>query len=440
MVAILAALLRLGLFTLAIISPGRIFATDSYSYLNPAMALLETGYYSHPITIATPTYPVFIAGVYSLFGENPLYIVTLQIILGVGTLFLTYRLGRLLAISPGSSLIAALLLSLSLESLLSPFFILTDTLFTFLLISATCALVAFIHRQRWLWLVWAAILTGMTILCRPVAIAYEAVVILILSIIPYTRFGKRALYSFVHLLLVVILFIAPWVWRNQQVTGMATFTSKSGYYWLSWSAAPLYADLHKIPVDQAEAELLTRVDDLLRQRGLEPDEANLSAAKDEVAREILLAHPVHYAFLHLRYDLQNFLPELGYAVKYLQLAQGDTQGMEVLQSQGWAAVIENYFGGKLIDALIFAPFILILLLTYTGTLTGVIDTLRKRQWLVIAVLLLTAGYFLLVPGYASNSRYRIPAMPFLALFAGIGLEQLWGLIKKRSARKGHRRP
>jgi 4-amino-4-deoxy-L-arabinose transferase-like glycosyltransferase len=437
-IAALALLLRLGLFALALARPERVIASDSYSYINPAMALLETGYYSYPVTVATPTYPVSIAFVYALFGENPLVLVAFQVFLGIGTLYLTYRLGLALGIPRTPSVLAALLLSLSLETLFSPFFVLTDTLFTFLLVSATFALASFLHNKKWLWLIGAAILSGAAILCRPVAIVYEAVVILILLMDTQSHFIKRALYSVVHLLLVGILFIAPWVWRNEQITGTATFTSKSGYFWLSWSAAPLYADLNHVSVDQADEELLARVDEILRQRGLEPTEANLDAVKTEVAKEILLAHPVQYIFLHLRYDLQNFLPGLGYPVKYLQLSQGDTQGMEILQSQGLAAVIQNYFGGDWVYVLVFAPFLLMLLAVYTGAAAGTVDLARKKQWLALAVLLLTAAYFLLVPGYASNSRYRIPAMPFLALLAGVGLTALWGFLKQKLAKR--RRP
>jgi 4-amino-4-deoxy-L-arabinose transferase-like glycosyltransferase len=437
-VAILAILLRLGLFGLAIAHPERILASDSNTYLHPARALLETGYYSYPDAFTTPTYPVFIAMVYGLFGENPLVLVAFQVFLGIGTLYLTYRIGLLLGISRAASVLAALLLSLSLESLISPFFVLTDTVFAFLLVSTTFALASFLHNGKWIWLVSAAIFSGLTILCRPVAIAYEAVVVLLLLANPRVRFWKRALHSTVHLLLVVALFLAPWVWRNKQVTGAATFTSKSGYYWLSWSAAPLYADLNHVSVDQADEELQSRVAAILQQRGLEPTEANLDAVKTEVAKEILLAHPVQYIFLHLRYDLQNFLPGLGYPVKYLQLSQGDTQGMEILQSQGLAAVIQNYFGGDWVYVLVFAPFLLMLLAVYTGAAAGTVDLARKKQWLALAVLLLTAAYFLLVPGYASNSRYRIPAMPFLALLAGVGLTALWGFLKQKLAKR--RRP
>lgn len=433
--AALALLLRAGLFALAAARPERVYATDSHSYLQPAQALLESGYYSYPLTIATPTYPVFIAAVYALFGENPLALVAVQAMLGIGALYLTYRLGLALGIPPASSLLAALLLSLSLETLISPFFILTDTLFTFLLVAATVALAAFLGDQKCIWLVLAALLSGAAILCRPVAIAYEAIAVLLLLVNPQRRLRQRLLDAIVHLLLVALLFVAPWLWRNQQVTGAATFTSKSGYYWLSWSAAPLYADLRHIPVEQAEEELLARVQETLRRRGLEPTEANLEAVKTEVAREILLAHPVRYVLLHLRYDLQNFLPGFAYPAKYLQLSQGNTEGMKILQSRGLAGVIQNYFGGNWLYALLFAPFLLLLLAIYLGAAAGSVTLARQRRWFALAALTLTAAYFLLAPGYASNSRYRIPAMPFLALLAGIGLPALWNLLRQKTAKQ-----
>jgi hypothetical protein len=318
------------------------------------------------------------------------------------------------------SILAALLLSLSLESLLSPFFVLSDTLFAFLLVFTIYALVSFFKNNRWPWLVSTALLSGLAILCRPVAIAYEIVVALVLFLNLRVRFWKRAFHAAVYLALLFALFVVPWAWHNKQAIGVATFTTKSGDFWLFWSAAPLEADIHHISVDQAAQDLQAKAEEILRQRGLEPTEANLL---------------VRYVFIHLRYDLQNLLPGLGYAVNYLGISRGDTQGVEVFQSQGLGAVIKNYFGGQTIYILIFAPFMVLLLVTYIGAAAGTVNLIQKHNWTLLAVLILTAGYFLLAPGYASNSRYRIPAMPFLTLLAGPGLLMLWNNIKSKWPRK-----
>lgn len=432
---IVAALLRIGLFALAIANPERTYETDTGAYLRPALALLQDGYYSYPDPVITPTYPALIAIVYGLFGANPLWLIAVQVFLGVGTIYLTYRTGLLLGISRSASILAALLLSLSLETLLSPFLILSETLFTFLLTFTTFALVTFLQHPRWIWLVSASLLSGLAILCRPVAVAYEAVVVALLLLAPRVRFWKRALHAAVYLVLVISLFILPWVWRNKQVLGVATFTTKSGDHLLYWVAAPLYADVNHVSYDEASQVLRTQVDEILFQRGIEQTDKNITQVKDEVGTKFLYAHLVQYAFLHVRYDLQNFLPGIGYAVHFLQLSEGNTQGLTVLQSQGLGAVIENYFGGRTIFILIFAPFVLLLLLTYIGTAAGVVEMFRKRNWMTLAVLVFTAGYFLLAPGYASDSRYRIPAMPFIVLFSGVGLTALWNCMKTKWRRK-----
>jgi len=54
-------------------------------------------------------------------------------------------------------------------------------------------------------------------------------------------------------------------------------------------------------------------------------------------------------------------------------------------------------------------------------------------WLALA--LMTAAYLMLVPAAAGQSRFRVPAKPFLAILAGIG----WGALIHRMQPQGSRR-
>ena len=178
-IILLAILLRVGLFIIAFIHPDRMLDTDSGSYLSPAKYFLNSGYYSYPGAMRMPLYPVFIAIIFMLFGDHIIYIGLVQILLGICTIYITYKLGLLLEFSRSASTISASILSLSLESLISPLYVLTDTFFTFLLILTTYVFILYIKRNRLLWLVSASLLTGLVTLCRPIALAFAAMVVVV---------------------------------------------------------------------------------------------------------------------------------------------------------------------------------------------------------------------------------------------------------------------
>jgi 4-amino-4-deoxy-L-arabinose transferase-like glycosyltransferase len=435
---ILAVLLRAGLLAVAFAHPDRIIEVDSNSYLQPAQMLLDTGYYSFPSGMRMPMYPAFIAAVHVLFGDNLLAVIVMQVLLGLCTVYLTYRTGILLGLTQAASTLGAVLLSLSLESLVSPYFILSDTWFTFLLIAATYTLMRFLRTGKLVWLVSTSLLTGFVTLCRPIAIAFGLVSLATLLLFnKNASLLKRIGHTAIYIILMVALFIAPWTYRNAQVVGVSVITTESDLYWL-WGAATVNADLRGITVDQAKVEMDETVAQVLVERGLEPTEANLYAVRNEVCKKIIFDHLGRFMYLTLRYDLRSFLPGMGYAVKFLGLSQGSTEGIKLLQSQGIVGVINNYFRGQALTGLIFLPFVLLLAAVYVGAVTGVVDLLKRRDWLALAVLLLPAGYLLGITGYSANSRYRVPVMPFFALLAGAGLILLWNFLKPKLAKRFRR--
>lgn len=435
----LALLLRLGLLVLAIQNPQRMLETDSGSYLMPARALLETGYYSYPGGLRMPLYPALLALLQAAFGENLVVAVVVQVLLGLGTIYLTYRTALLLDLGRAAAILAAVLLSLSLESLISPYLILADTLFAFLIIASVYALIRFLRQGRPIWLVSAGLLTGCVIYTRPVTVVFAS--ISVAALLLFNRratMWKRVLHAGVYLALLFVLFQLPWSLRNQAEVGVRTITTELDLYYL-WGAATIQADLQGIHVNKARAALDEVVAQTLASRGLPPTDANIYHVRIEVSKPILYEHFGRFVWLTLRYDLRNLLPGVGYAVKYMGLAAGDAQGADILRTEGLPGLIARYFGGQTLASLIFLPFIALLGLTYLGALLGVIERIRRRDWLTLTVLLLTAGFLMLTPGYSANSRYRVPAMPFLVMLAGTGLLWGWGLLREWWGRRASKR-
>jgi hypothetical protein len=68
---------------------------------------------------------------------------------------------------------------------------------------------------------------------------------------------------------------------------------------------------------------------------------------------------------------------------------------------------------------------------YTLAGIGVYYLIRQSNWIVLVFSLIPIFYFaLLSAGGESDSRFRIPFLPFLGILAGFGLVNLFHHIKR----------
>ena len=205
-----------------VIAPVRADAADYVAY---AYNLEQHGVYSReptffvgnaperPDAVRSPLYPLFL----TLFLDDPvetgdlLNVLIAQAFLGAATALLTFRvfLGLL---GPRWSFAAGMLVALSPRLASTNTYLLTETLFTFLLI-ASLGLVARAHRMRsGSWAAGGGIGFALAALTRPVLqYAFLPVAAVWAWLLPR---GRRALLPTVFLLGFVIAF-APWPIRNE---------------------------------------------------------------------------------------------------------------------------------------------------------------------------------------------------------------------------------
>ncbi|MCC7371551.1 MAG: glycosyltransferase family 39 protein [Chloroflexi bacterium] len=127
---------------------------DSQTYLVPGYELAH-GYGFAPILKRPPLYPLFVAVSMLLLGEDPHGLAFFQHLLGLGTVVLTYWLGRAAFSSAGAlagrvaGLAAGLLVALNGALITYERYVMAETLFTLLLTAAALALVLGMQRASW---------------------------------------------------------------------------------------------------------------------------------------------------------------------------------------------------------------------------------------------------------------------------------------------------
>jgi 4-amino-4-deoxy-L-arabinose transferase-like glycosyltransferase len=428
-ILLLALILRAVLLFAAARHVDRAFFPDTQTYLDPAMKLLANGSYPADSAMRTPGYPVFIALVYWLGGPHPFLLVLAQVLVGTVNVFLTYLFGKLLLPKP-AALLGALFLAVSVESITSVFYILTETLFTAFLVAAMLAWVKGYREKSFIWTGIAALSMGACVLVRPVALFFPVMAALAWLFRKGVSLPRQAAFAGLFLGL-YLLTLLPWVLRNEAVLGYPTISTISADAMLFYNAASLEASLRNVSEAEIRLEYPGRISQALEAHGLADTEANRARVEESLARQILLAHPFRYLLIHLKSDLNGLLPDVTGPTEILGLTVGGKGTLSILNQSGLLAAIRNYYGRNLWLLWLTLPVVLLLGLVYLLGLVGAISLIRQNLWLAAFALLSPPFYYLLAPGAASLPRFRVPVMPFLCLLAGQGAYVLLKKIKRK---------
>jgi 4-amino-4-deoxy-L-arabinose transferase-like glycosyltransferase len=182
-----------------------------------------------PTALRTPVYPLFLSGLYFLFGHSYLAVRIIQSIIGGLICVVIYFIGKK-TINKNVGFIAATI------SVFYPFFIyytgylLVETLFTFLLAVAVFWLIVSAQKPDWRNLALSGIFTGLAALCKPTAFAFLPFSVLGFLVILGIR--KISTYRNIGIfLLFFIITLSPWVIRNyivfQRIIPAATQLGKT---------------------------------------------------------------------------------------------------------------------------------------------------------------------------------------------------------------------
>jgi 4-amino-4-deoxy-L-arabinose transferase-like glycosyltransferase len=309
--------------------PPLLLTTDSITYARPAMQLALGQGFDVGLR-RTPGYPLFLASLWSAFGPNAWPILFAQHLLGLVTAGVTWQLGRL-AYGRLAGLLGGLAVALAGPQLLYEHYLMTETLFTFLLALGLLAAVAGLRRSSGLLLLVSGLVFGLCALTRPLGqlfpLVLPAAVLLGAAGGASWRIRLHQAGRVTALVLVGYAMIAlPWMLRNRLVGGELTGSSAlgrtlfgritrhdDGFRFDLPPAGPVEPDPQR-----AEARALARQaaqDDTSRgslvQERLSREygygEAETLNIMRDVALDIILSQPDYYILSSLRGTVELFL-------------------------------------------------------------------------------------------------------------------------------------
>ncbi len=275
------------LFCLAIVVRGRVMRSlsdslrpdpDAYRavawhiYEDRTFGLWQDGV-GKVVTTASrpPLYPLALSALISLYSEmDPHGFGLLHVVLGVGTVWAVWRLGRSWGLPPGGSLLAAGLVAIDPILLGQSVLVMTETLATFLaavtLLAVTRAAGEASIRRALL----AGALLGLCVLCRPTFLAWFIGVAIVFAL---RAGGPRRLARAGALVAAAAVVVAPWAIRNQLVIGRPVITTTHGGYTLLLANNPqFYEFLRSAPWGSVwDAEAFNRDWEVQRRSAFIPD-------------------------------------------------------------------------------------------------------------------------------------------------------------------------
>lgn len=408
-----------------------------------------------PTAVRTPLYPLFLMGSYAVLGTSPARAVLVQLLLEVITTAFAIRLGRDFGGEP-AGVLAGLLYALNGSTQRYTGYLLSEVLLLPLLAAALLATVRHLRHPSARRAALAGLLWGLALLTKPnvqyLALAVGAVVASRELRIAHctsrsTHHVSRFIYYVLRFTFYVVLPLIPWLLRNRIVFDRWLLSTAFEENLARVAAVATLAD-----VDGVRAEPWTATWEHYYDRFVVDVAArygwNAGATLDEpcavavrrqrqvtqAAREVVLAHLLPYGRTHARGVLSSVL-DPGHGTWYRALAGRDWETTGVVRDV-WARIawsLARWAVGDALKALwservvrpplaaaavwwgLVAARVAVWVLAVRGALR-----LRRRPW-VLATLLLTVGYLIVLPGPIAYDRFYLPAIPAVAVLVALGI-------------------
>jgi 4-amino-4-deoxy-L-arabinose transferase-like glycosyltransferase len=179
-----------------------------------------------PTSIRPPLYPALLAGIWAVSPDNLQAVRVLQILLGLATAALVYLLGSRVY-GPSAGAWAAAVCWLYPSFIFFNFLILTETLFTFLLVAFVLLTVLLVQTPRASFAVACGISLGLAALTRSILWPLPLILCPLLALLIRAPFARRIALPCLVLAGYAVV-VAPWAIRNTRLQGVVTVVDTMG--------------------------------------------------------------------------------------------------------------------------------------------------------------------------------------------------------------------
>jgi 4-amino-4-deoxy-L-arabinose transferase-like glycosyltransferase len=366
---------------------------------------------NQPTSIQQPLYPLMIASLFRVFGENLLIIRAVQALISSATCVLIFIIAWR-AFGKMTAILAGLMACVYAPLVMYVRPIMSETLYTFLLALIVFVLfdVATLRARLWHYLSLGA-LVALAFLVRPEVVLFAGPVILFFIGVSVMRRWVSVQQSIRALTLVVVAFFAitgPWAIRNLNTQGELLFTpAKRWFFWeQNWLPYMRETSPDWMSGRSCGNELECAIPNFADRSEIERDRYLSSLAMD-----FIRLHPGVFA----RYAVSRLLiaypilprEELAPPLGYKGVRERPSDGYDITSLDDFPLYFRN---AEKLRAWSFR-------LMLAGALIGVVIAMRRRQFLLALPLLPILFNVASVMLLGGKERFRLPIDPYLIVFA-----------------------
>lgn len=449
-------IVKIGLFAyLATVSPKVFINDDTPSYVDTLPSMIhEFRFYAfdRPEILRTPGYPLFLVPFAALLGDGGVNLsIPVHFFLALFTAFLVYKITKTLVgdTQEKAPVLAFFIVMLDPALVVSEFSLMSEVLFNAVFVSGMYMVLTYTKTGRAKYYLAGAFIIAISVYIRPAAMYANYLLAGVILIYGAALRNKKAVAVALAAVFINYAVTAVWVNRNHNLTGEKFFTTATAYNLYYMMGAYVLAKAEGKPFALAQEELLAKVprldnDEIKKLAPAEGDlppqrvtklgiDATASLAAQKYAINILLAHPLATAGLIIKGALAN------------AVEPGTSGFVNMFMIRERGGMVQKFLNMPLAEFLAYtikneAPLIIALALggIWIATLWFCfgwgVKTVGVSHGIAGALLLGVIAYYLIIAaGPHSLARYRAPAVPFIAVYAGVGIARAWEKLAKRYA-------
>jgi len=414
----LALLVRVG-YAFLFVEPEYLFTEDQTLYIKLAQQFPDSGFLGLTPE-RMPGYPLFIASIYSIFGEVMWNVILIQILLDSISCIMIATIAHLLF--DKGFWIAGVLSSINLNMVILSSTFLPDTLFLFLFILFLFSFSQYLQNKNIRWFFLLTLFISLATLVRPSS--YYLLPILLIGLVGWRLWERDTVIKISKLVALYLLVVGTLLGsihqRNYQQYGSIALASNTGSHLLNWVVPATYQYSGQGSYQEGQKLAREKLAFVLQNDHLERLPSNPFASSSyqaNVGKELLF----EFGFMNI---LKAWV--VGSTINLLAPSVAYAPALRAMEHPSFYETEGSGIVDKLLQYIKNSSGLLYLSILAVGTIISIIFTILSLLGLfkifssvslvTTTSLILLVCYFLAITGPIIGVKYRLPIDPILLLF------------------------
>jgi 4-amino-4-deoxy-L-arabinose transferase-like glycosyltransferase len=414
----LALLVRVG-YAFLFVEPEYLFTEDQTLYIKLAQQFPDSGFLGLTPE-RMPGYPLFIASIYSIFGEVMWNVILIQILLDSISCIMIATIAHLLF--DKGFWIAGVLSSINLNMVILSSTFLPDTLFLFLFILFLFSFSQYLQNKNIRWFFLLTLFISLATLVRPSS--YYLLPILLIGLVGWRLWERDTVIKISKLVALYLLVVGTLLGsihqRNYQQYGSIALASNTGSHLLNWVVPATYQYSGQGSYQEGQKLAREKLAFVLQNDHLERLPSNPFASSSyqaNVGKELLF----EFGFMNI---LKAWV--VGSTINLLAPSVAYAPALRAMEHPSFYETEGSGIVDKLLQYIKNSSGLLYLSILAVGTIISIIFTILSLLGLfkifssvslvTTTSLILLVCYFLAITGPIIGVKYRLPMEPILLLF------------------------